>query len=104
MGQSIFASGIKDVDGSLADDGGNVLVIDGVNHVPLAANSNLAKGGGFFGLYDPVDVLAALARLDIGSLRGNVNFYVQILFTRFFRSACALCFGCHGFSWFRRIA
>src|SRR5262249_46150147 len=67
MGQRIFARGIEDVDGGIADHGGNVLVIDGINQFSGAANAAFAERDSLFGLHDAVYVTSAFA----GDRRGR---------------------------------
>src|SRR5581483_11000243 len=78
VSQGILARGIEDRDRSLAYDGGNVEIIDGVDQLTSSADADFAEIHMFFGLNDAVNIPATFSGTGGRHLRSIGDPHVKI--------------------------
>src|SRR4051812_13509824 len=80
VGEGVLAGRIEDIHGGVADNGGDVAIINGVDQIAGAANADLAKCGSFAGTDYSVNVAAAFTDAFLVVGRWHLgNLYVQVI-------------------------
>src|SRR6202035_5731132 len=80
VSEGIFTGRIENVNRGVADHGGDVLIVDGIDHLSGATDSDFSKINPVAALQNAIDIAAALSRGGRARSGVLVELYANIIF------------------------